>query len=462
MRRKKESKRGKPKRKKTKKLKIHKREILEPTEVPKGSKFKGYEYYTVQDLKFESHNIQYARARYLTPDGKTILGELPESVKGSHFGANLKGWIVSQHYENRVPQHLILKQLTDIGIQISSGQINNILTEEVDLFHEEKAEVLEAGLEVSDYIGVDDTGARHKGKNGYCTAIGNELFTWFSSTESKSRVNFLELLRTRHTRYIIDDEARQYLSSTKMPKSIQLLFSSQQHCFEDERAWLSYLANLGITAQRHIKFATEAALVASLIEQGVSTELVILSDDAGQFEVSTFLNALCWVHAERHIKKIIPFSETNREAQAMVREQIWDFYQKLKEYKLSPSQLQAKLLEEEFNRIFKQKTCFQSLNLALERLYQNKKALLLVLHKPSVPLHNNLRENDIREYVIKRKISATTRSDPGRDARDSFLSIKKTCTKLGISFFHYLIDRFSLKNEIPPLKVLIRDKAAAI
>jgi len=118
-------------------------------------------------------------------------------------------------------------------------------------------------------------------------------------------------------------------------------------------------------------------------------------------------------------------------------------------------------LARRFDEIFTQKTCFQTLNLALERIHRNKSELLLVLKRPEIPLHNNLSENDIRDYVKKRKISATTRSDNGRRARDTMLSLKKTCQKLGISFGRYLQDRISGQNLIPQLPVLIRAAATS-
>jgi hypothetical protein len=45
------------------------------------------------------------------------------------------------------------------------------------------------------------------GKNSYCTHIGNESFAWFSSTQSKSRINFLELLPGAALDYTINDAA---------------------------------------------------------------------------------------------------------------------------------------------------------------------------------------------------------------------------------------------------------------
>ena len=95
----------------------------------------------------------------------------------------------------------------------------------------------------------------------------------------------------------------------------------------------------------------------------------------------------------------------------------------------------------------------------MRRVAKNKAELLLVLNRPDIPLHNNLSERDIREYVKKRKISGSTRSDNGRRCRDTFTSLKKTCRKLGVSFWGYLNDRVSNAGEIPPLPDLIRVRA---
>ena len=38
-------------------------------------------------------------------------------------------------------------------------------------------EVLSAGLQEAPHIGADDTGEKHKHKNGYCTYIGGQFWT---------------------------------------------------------------------------------------------------------------------------------------------------------------------------------------------------------------------------------------------------------------------------------------------
>lgn len=447
--------RGKPKRKKTQALEIHVESIIEPERIPLGSVFKGYEPYVVQELEFNLKNTKYLRARYQSPEGESVIGQLPASVKGSHFGPALRSFILSQSYQQHVPQKLILQQLRDWGVVMSSGQLNRILIEGHEAFHTEKAAILRAGLEVSSHINVDDTGARHQGKNGYCTHIGNEWFAWFGSTESKSRINFLQLLRAGRSDYVLDEVARDYMKQQKLPQAVLARLDQDQR-FCDKAAWQAHLEALGIATARHITIATEGALVGSLVHYGVASELVIVSDDAGQFKVNGFLNALCWIHAERTIHKLIPYSDVTRQAQQAVRDQIWTFYQDLKAYQRHPTADQKRHLEQRFDEIFTHKTTYHGLNLALKRLYANKAPLLLVLERPDIPLHNNLSENDIRDYVKRRKISATTRSEQGRQARDTFLSLKKTCQKLGISFWQYLQDRISRQNVIAPLPELIR------
>jgi len=181
------------KKKKTATLKIDKEERIAPDHIPEGSTFKGLNPYTVRGIRIVPFNTRYLLEQWLTPEGNIIAGKLPPHVDG-HFDSELKSFILYQYHHCHVTQPLILEQLQDWNIEISAGQINRILNEGKDQFHIEKDNIFQAGLQSSDYINVDDTGARHNGKNGYCTHIGNEFFAWFKSTESKSRINFLELL----------------------------------------------------------------------------------------------------------------------------------------------------------------------------------------------------------------------------------------------------------------------------
>ncbi|HDZ85874.1 MAG TPA: transposase [Candidatus Moranbacteria bacterium] len=450
---------GSFKRSKTKELKIHKVIPIPPENIPKGSTFKGYKEFVVQGIIIQPYNTLYRLERWKTPDGRYIEGQLPPYVQG-HFDPSLISYIQYQYFQCHVTQPLLLEQLREFVIDISSGQISRILIEGHDDFHAEKDEILSTGLEISSYINVDDTGARHKGNNGVCTHIGNELFAWFESTDSKSRINLLTLLGAGKNDYILNSYALDYMESQKLAKmQLQLLIQCNQKIFTSSQEWNSNLKILGITNTRHIRIATEGALIGGLIENGLNPDLAILSDDAGQFNI--LLHALCWVHAERTIHKIVPYTDEQRSALESTRDKIWKLYADLKAYKKNPTAENKIELENRFDGIFRENPSFITLNLALKRLYENKPELLLVLDRPEIPLHNNASESDIREYAKRRKISGGTKSSSGRKSRDTFTSLKKTCRKLKVSFWEYLNDRNFKRNSIQRLSELMRKMAFA-
>jgi Transposase IS66 family len=445
------------KKSKTKKIEIHEVVSIKPDNLPEGSKLKDHQEYIVQDIVIGNWNTCYRRQRWRTPSGEYILGQLPEHVTGSHFGSTLTAFILYQYHGCHVTQPLIKEQLHELGVNISTGQINNIIINNKDRFHDEKDQILSTGLKVSGYINVDDTGARHNGQNGYCTHIGNEYFAWFESTDSKSRINFLNLLRCEYTDFVINDQALFYMAEQKLPKyQLSKLSCQKNKIFKDETRWNNFLKRQKITAERHKRIATEGALIGSITHHGFNPDLAIISDDAGQFKV--FLHGLCWIHAERTIQKIIGFTDHQNELLEEVKTDIWDFYNDLKKYRQNPVDKKKKNLENRFDALFTRKTGFATLDQALKRLFLNKSELLLVLQRPDIPLHNNLSERDIREYVKRRKVSGSTRSDIGKECRDTFTSLKKTCRKLGISFWQYLQDRIECNNKLPPLAEIMESQ----
>jgi hypothetical protein len=431
------------------------------TEIPPGSRFKGYEPFLVQDLVISVHATRYQRERWVTPDGRTILAPLPDGVEG-HFGPELRRFVLMQYHQGQSTMPRLLTLLRSVGVAISKRQLVRLLNENHEDFIAEAQDVLRAGLETSSWVTVDDTGARHAGKNGFCTQIGNEWFTWFRTRSSKSRLNFLDLLRAGYTDYVLNDAAYDYMRNQGLPAAtIARLKAEPETRFSDQTAWRAHLDRLGFNALKvtpePVRVATEGALWGSVQAHEFLYDAVVLSDDAGQFNIGR--HALCWVHAERLVHKLDTFNDQHRAAQTRVRGlsaltacrcigplrgPIWDFYADLRAYQLRPGKRRASALRTRFDRIFLRRTGFAMLDRLMARLHANKAELLMVLDRPEIPLHTNGSENDIRCQVTRRKVSAGTRSDIGRDCRDAFLSLAKTCDKLGIAIWDYLGSRFKI------------------
>lgn len=241
---------------------------------------------------------------------------------------------------------------------------------------------------------------------------------------------------------------------------VQQLAAHPQRRFADQTAWTHHLEQLGIAGLQvtpdPVRIATEAALWGAVAAHGFLCEAVVVSDDAGQFNIGQ--HALCWIHAERLVHKLDTFTDAQRAAQQHVRGLIWWFYADLKAYRLDPTRRRRSALRVRFDRIFQRRTGFATLDRLLQRRHANKAELLMVLDHPDIPLHTNGSENDIRCQMTKRHVSGGTRSDLGRDCRDAFLGLAKTCRKLGIGFWDYLGDRLGVPGGpiVPYLPDFIR------
>ncbi|HXN09659.1 MAG TPA: hypothetical protein VN859_00330 [Steroidobacteraceae bacterium] len=309
--------------------------LLRAAAVPAGSQFKGYDPYQVQDLMITARVVRYRRERWLTPDGETIVAPLPGGISG-HFGPDLRRYVLMQYHQGQVTVERLVAQLQAIGVSISKRQVMRLLIDGQDDFLAESREVLRAAA-TAEWVTVDDTGARHRGANAVCTQIGNDDFAWFGTTGSKSRLNFLDLLRAGHTDYVINDTALDDMRERALAGPvIRQLAAHAERRFADQTAWTRHLEQLGIAdllvtpepADRFawhrfasrpdpVRIATEGALWSAVSAHGFLCEAVVVSDDAGQFDIGQ--HALCWIHAERLVHKLDTFTDAQRAAQQHVR-----------------------------------------------------------------------------------------------------------------------------------------------
>jgi hypothetical protein len=199
-------------------IKIDKIEVvqIDRSVLPPDAIFKGYDEVIKQGIIFKANNILYKLECYYSPsEKKTYAAKLPNALQGTQFDSDLKAFIANLYYKGRVTEHKIKSILEEAGISISEGEISNILTKEKQgEFTNEKQDIFEAGMEHSEYVHADDSGARHKGINHHVHVVCNALFTAFFITRFKNKKEIRQILGLKEneqlSKVLLTDDAKQY------------------------------------------------------------------------------------------------------------------------------------------------------------------------------------------------------------------------------------------------------------
>jgi len=385
------------------KVKIDRTEIckVDRSILPPDVKFLGYRDVVKQNIKIVTDNVEYKLEQFYSESkDKFYEANLPPDAPKGEFGADLEALAISLNHIGRMPHDKIYEFLNDVGALISKGKVTNILNKtKQEEFTREREDIYEAGMGVSDVVHTDSTGIKHKGEPYNIHVLCNELFSYFSIEKHKNRDTVRKLLR---------------------------------------------------------------------IPEGVLRYIIMVADDAKQYRNLCIFLSLCWLHEIRHYEKLKPLLQIQQKAVDEKIDHVWDYYLDLKEYKEwackkpppPPEEIlkRQQELEKQFDEIFTPSTDYDILDHRLDLTAAKKERLLVPLYHPHVPLNNNNAERPLREPVIRRKISGGTRSEDGKQTWENMFTIKDTCRKQDVSFYHYLCDIISGRREMTPLSTLIRLK----
>ncbi len=438
------------------------RQVEEP--LPPDAEFKGYAEVVVQEVRLETDTVQFRLAKYHAPStGKSYQASLPAGYTG-HFGPGLRTLVLYLGYATNTSQAKIRAFLTSLGVVISTGTIARMLEVPAVLAAEEPA-IRQAGLASSVYQHLDATPTRVNGVEHQCHVLSAPLYVSYTTTPAKDRLAVLDVLRLGNPRTFALSEAAWAFLATGAPlaeRTRQALATLPQGEVLDGPTFFGLLDTHlpGMGSRQWSRVVDAAAIGAYRLQTAVPVIDTLIVDGAPQFVGLTPDLALCWVHEGRHYKKLTPYLPLHQALLDAVLDAFWTYYRDRLAYRRHPTPAAATDLRAAFAAIFTCQTGYADLDARLAQTYAKQHALLRVLDKPDLPLHNNPAELAARQRVRKRAVSFGARSPDGVRAWDSLQTILGTATKLGVNLLHYLRDRLSGAMHLPALADLIIQRAA--
>lgn len=457
--------RARKKSRKVAQIKVNREQVLtvDRASLPADAEFKGYDDVIIQDIKIETDNVLFHKEKFYSErERKAYQAEVPPGYAGQ-FGPGVKALTVVLYHAANMSEPKVREFFEFVGVHISEGEVSNLLIKDQDEFHAEKEAVYAAGLRSSPWQHMDETSTRVNGVNEHCHTVCNPLYTAYVTTDKKDRLAVLEaLLNGRALTFRLNAEAYTWLAPVGLPASgLATLQQLPQDQVWSEAEFTQHLAvalpTLGSQARRRVMEA--AAVAAYHAQQDFPIVDLLLCDDADQFKRLTGELALCWIHDARHYKKLNPVISLHRTLLDDFTGQYWDLYDDLLTYRQAPTPHAAAQLSQRFDDLFATTTGYADLDARIAKTQAKKDALLMVLKHPELPLHNNPAELAARRRVRKRDVSFGPRTEEGKQAWDTFMTLADTAKKLGVSFYHYIFDRVSQANQLPKLADLITERA---
>ncbi|MFH1320894.1 MAG: transposase [Bacteroidota bacterium] len=417
--------------------------------LPDDAQFKGYETVIGQDIIFKRNNTEYRIEIWYSPSqNKTYRSKLPASYTG-YFSNPLKAFCITMHYALDVTRNTLITFLSGMGIEISDGSLQNILTENSETWLTEKNDLLKAGLHGL-FIQTDSTGTRVHGQNQRTHVFVSEFFAVFSTQTGKSRLDILNALQGQpengiflQYNQIAVEFLDHYRISPKDRQAVEQIFTQQPVIGIKE---FDMVATEKLPALKKktttYKWVVESLALGYYFEQtDYPAPNILVTDDAREYILLAVYRMLCWIHDARYYNKLTPLIDSHRKELEIFKDRYWCFYDLMMQYKQNPTKELKRFIENEFDEIFTPNTPYFDLNKEIQRTRSNKEQLLTVLDFPFIPLHNNASELAARRQVRKRDIHLHTMTGLGTKLQDAFMSIIHTSFQLGINAYQYIQNR---------------------
>lgn len=333
----------------------------------------------IQDIEFKLNNTEYELESKCCSNkdcNYVITASLPNDLKGQEFGNDIRSLTPFLHYNYGLSQNQLYNLFLDIGLVISEGTVNDLIQNGGKKCINLADNIFNYHLRNSTVFNIDETGWKTKGINKYLYVISNKFMNYFS-------------IRDKRNSNTVKD----------------ILFQGN---WDNEAADL--VANVFIITDDHSTYSEN--------------------------KVRTLGRQLCWVHENRHYKKLIPFTKNQLKEGEKVLSELWDLYRDIQEYRKRNvdkgyNEPSAKKIEKRFDDILHQKITWKDLKHQMSLTFKKKYKLLLCLKYPFIEPHNNRAEQDLRPCVVIRNKNFGTRSQDGEKHFSSARSIIGTLRKLG-------------------------------
>ncbi len=453
----KKTKESKPKESKKKKISIDKKEFckIDKSTLPSDAVFKGYETLIQQDLVFQRNNTEFQIELWYSASKKKTYRSRPSNYNG-YFGNNLKAFVLMMHNFADVTHSKLLGLLGGVGVEISSGSLQNILCENSEKWIKEKQDIIKSGL-TDNYTQTDTTGAKVAGELWHTHILCSENFMSFSTLQGKGRKHLLYALQGEQNQglnFVYNATTEKYLDHFKISVSnktqLKNIFKGKGVITELEfKSLIKKMMPDLVLKPTTFNWVCDSFAFGYYHQQKDFPKVdILISDNAPEYNLIGNRQGLCWIHDARNYNKLTPFIKHHEQVLDNFVKKYWEFYNKLLEYKKSPNKKSKIQIEKDFNELFIPNTNYFDLDKQIKKTLKNKEKLLLVLEYPYIPLHNNLAELAARIQVRKRDISLHTITKLGTQIQDAFMSIIQTCRLNGINAYKYIKDRIENINQI--------------